>query len=298
MTRLEKKSVVLWARVAGTARLFDKLGGAEALHALDRCLKRISRGVDGFRGHVVRTTRDEIIATFPDVDDACLAAMAVQTRITDLPPVSGIQLAARIAFAQGGAGDHAGELASEVFTATERLLDLARPGQILISGETRAKLSPALQAATALVDEPVASALPPSQQVFEVGWAQAVAAPALGVSTLVLTPTDRELHLCLRYGNSVKVVDKAHPRLLMGRDGACDLTIRDRRASRHHARIERRGELFVLSDQSTNGTFVTVAGEPELFVRREEFVLHHSGIIAFASSAHNRDADVAEFEML
>ena len=94
------------------------------------------------------------------------------------------------------------------------------------------------------------------------------------------------------------MLDKNRPRVGMGRDTSCEITVRDRRASRNHATIEKRGEHFVLSDISTNGTFVTVNGENELFLRCEEFVLRGSGIIAFATSASSPSADIAEFEHL
>jgi predicted component of type VI protein secretion system len=40
-------------------------------------------------------------------------------------------------------------------------------------------------------------------------------------------------------------------------------------ASRMHARIERRRDKFVLVDQSSNGTYVRIDGEPEIQLRRE-----------------------------
>ena len=86
--------------------------------------------------------------------------------------------------------------------------------------------------------------------------------------------------------------------LNMGRDPNCEVAIRDRRASRNHAKIERRGEKFVLTDQSTNGTYVTFTGEPELFLRREELVLRGSGLICFVALTANEEADCAEFEHL
>jgi predicted component of type VI protein secretion system len=88
------------------------------------------------------------------------------------------------------------------------------------------------------------------------------------------------------------------PALSMGRDASVEIVVRDRRASRNHARIERRGEKFVLTDQSTNGTYVTFAGEPELFLRREEVVLRGRGSICFAASGSSNEADCAEFELL
>jgi diguanylate cyclase (GGDEF)-like protein len=45
--------------------------------------------------------------------------------------------------------------------------------------------------------------------------------------------------------------------LLIGRGPDCDIRINDTSVSRHHVRIQRQGEAYVLADlQSTNGTFV------------------------------------------
>jgi hypothetical protein len=124
-------------------------------------------------------------------------------------------------------------------------------------------------------------------EVFEVLWleARSTASKTLVASPAPLPPRDGDLRLCVRYGGQVKCSTRREPSVDMGRDANCAITIRDRRASRKHATIERRGEHFVLSDLSTNGTFVTINGENELFLRHEDFVLRGSGIIAFAASA-------------
>ncbi len=62
------------------------------------------------------------------------------------------------------------------------------------------------------------------------------------------------------------------------------MVIADRLASRLHAKIERRRDHFMLVDQSSNGTFVTVEGEGEFEVRREEFKLRGRGHISFGHS--------------
>ena len=48
-----------------------------------------------------------------------------------------------------------------------------------------------------------------------------------------------------------------------------------------HARIERRRDKYVLIDQSSNGTYVTVEGEPEIHLRREELILRGRGHVCF-----------------
>jgi pSer/pThr/pTyr-binding forkhead associated (FHA) protein len=70
----------------------------------------------------------------------------------------------------------------------------------------------------------------------------------------------------------------------LGRDKRCQFVLTGRKASRVHARIERRRDKFFLIDQSTNGTCVTFAGEAEIVLRREEVMLRGSGSITFAHS--------------
>jgi class 3 adenylate cyclase len=299
MTMNEQMLSVLVAGVSDGARLFDRLGGAEALHAVDRCMKRITRGIEIGGGRVVRPTGDQVTAVFNNAHAACQAAITMQRRVADLPPVSGIQLTIHAGFHHGAASEEDGEVIGEAATLAEALASVALSGQVLITDSTRALLPAQLQAATRVLPAALSRTLRVNEQVFEVRWLEA-RGPFVPAPVEPPAPVDkeRESRLCLRYGPYVKVVDRSRPALLMGRDVECDIPIRDRRASRHHARIERRDDQFVLSDLSTNGTFVTMKGEPELFLRREAVVLRGSGIISFAASANTPDADIAEFEHL
>ncbi|MEF8724445.1 adenylate/guanylate cyclase domain-containing protein [Candidatus Accumulibacter phosphatis] len=300
MSSKEEMRSVLIAAVAGSSKLFEKRGGTEAAHAVERCLKRMARGVEGFRGRLLRGKRDELTALFASADDACQAAIAMQRRVADLPPVSGVQLAIRVGFHHGPVReDDAGAL-GEGLSIAKSLANQATAAQTLTSGQTRALLTAPLQAATRSLQQPPKSSLPAAYEVFEVLWfeAKAPSSKTLVASPAPLPPRDCDLRLCVRYGGQVKLLDKARAYIDMGRDANCAITIRDRRASRKHATIERRGEHFVLSDLSTNGTFITISGENELFLRCEDFVLRGSGIIAFAASASSPSADIAEFEHL
>lgn len=299
MSGKEKRLSVLIAAVAGSSKLVEKRGGTEASHAVERCRKRMVRAVEGFRGRLPKSRRDDFTALFDNPDDACQAAIAMQRRIADLPPVSGVQLAIRVGFHHGPVREDAAGVLGEGASIAESLANLAGAGQTLTSGETRILLATPRQSATRCLQHPDGD-LPAGYEVFEVEWLEGKV-PAS--KTVVASPPpaatrDGGLRLCIRYGGQVKLLDKTRPRVDLGRDVNCAITIRDRRASRNHATIERRGEHFVLSDLSTNGTFVTVDGENELFLRCEDFVLRGSGIIAFAASASSPSADIAEFEHL
>ena len=72
----------------------------------------------------------------------------------------------------------------------------------------------------------------------------------------------------------------------------------DRKASRLHARIERRRDKFVLVDVSSNGTYCTVNDEPEIMLRREELILRGSGRICFGHAYADDAAESVEFVCL
>ncbi len=66
----------------------------------------------------------------------------------------------------------------------------------------------------------------------------------------------------------------------IGRDDACDLTIDATFTSRSHANLEFRRGKFVLVDHSTNGTYVKLNNQNEIFIRREELPLIGEGYIS------------------
>jgi class 3 adenylate cyclase len=299
MTKRENIQSVLFADVSGSTRLYEKLGDTEALRAVDRCLKRMERAVESFRGRIVNNIGDEVMAVFDTADDAFQAATEMQQRITDLPPVSGVKLAIRVGFHHGSVIEEGGDVFGDSVNTAARLAGLAKAGQVLISGQTQATLSSLLQLSTRDLDQMSVKGKAEDLHVFEVIWQES---EELTMKAVSIRPTAKSggqgVRLCIRYAGEVIVLDDKKTSMNMGRDAECDVTVRDRRASRHHAKIERRGEKFVLSDQSTNGTFVTVANELELFLRREEIVLRGSGIICFSASASSPEADCAEFEHL
>ena len=88
------------------------------------------------------------------------------------------------------------------------------------------------------------------------------------------------------------------PTLSIGRDLQNEVVIADRKASRMHARIERRRDKFVLIDHSSNGTYVTVQGESEIVLRREELVLRNRGQVSFGHAYQDDPTEILGFSCL
>lgn len=60
----------------------------------------------------------------------------------------------------------------------------------------------------------------------------------------------------VEYAGRKLSIDGAFGKILIGRGSDCQLVVSGRRASRHHAHISAEYGTFVLTDTSTNGTFV------------------------------------------
>lgn len=282
MSTAHRVLTVLFAEVSGSVWLHEKLDDAEALRAVDRCLKRMERAVEVFAGRLIKTLGDELMAVFDLPDQAFQAALLMQERVADLPPVSGVKLVIRVGFAHGQVAEDLGAIVGETVSAAAHLAGLAKPGQVLTCLPTHSALSPGLK--TSSRELGLASATGPFPEMSIVELVAPQAAAPCGAT------------LSVRYGGEVVVLNDSQPAITMGRDASSDVAIHDRRASRHHARIERRGETIVLIDSSTNGTFLTLNGGPEVFLRGEQCVLHGKGLICFAASARSPGADYAEFE--
>lgn len=95
-----------------------------------------------------------------------------------------------------------------------------------------------------------------------------------------------QMALKLIYRANIFVVNRTRPTLQMGRDDSNDIVVVSLFASRIHARVQERDGQFVLTDLSSNGTFLMQdddSGERRL--RGEDAVLAGRGWFGLGKSA-------------
>lgn len=293
MSKAERNLCVLFADVSGSTRLYEKLGDKEALHAVERCLNRMTRATEQFKGRVVKTIGDEVMAVFDSAEAGMDAACSMQQRVDDLPPVSGIKLAIRIGFHFGPAIEDAKDVFGDTVNMAARMAGLAKAGQIITTAETVGALPTLLQQSTREIDALSVKGKAEDVRVCEVLWQES---DDLTMKSGSVAPAPVSARLTVRHGENVQVLDPGHGAFSLGRDAGCDIIINDRRASRTHARIERRRDKFVLIDQSTNGTYVTFVGEAEFALKREEVILRSKGRISFGH-AFDEGGEIVEFQV-
>ena len=98
MDSAPRKLAILFADVAGSTKLYETLGDAEALATIGRCLAVMKAVCDEHGGRIVKTIGDEAMAVFPLPANAAYAAIAMQTQISAMKTSAGAPLAIHIGF--------------------------------------------------------------------------------------------------------------------------------------------------------------------------------------------------------
>ncbi len=301
MTKLLHKSI-MFADVSGSARLFERLAEKEAAHAVEQCVKRMELSITSHHGRTLQVSGDELQALFDNPEDAYLAAIDMQLRVSELPPVSGLRLTTRIGVHCGDIVEQFDTILGEAVNTTARITGMARVDQILASSRFVNMLP--LQCQTFAVPIPTTSGIREAQELIDlvqIDWQRhesfqrnLLEPDRLGPASIQKT-SDR---LCLRYRGKAFLLDDKTPTLSLGRDPSSKLLIEDRKASRAHARVEKRNGIYFYVDLSTNGSFLSFPGQMEVMVRKDEIQLRGPGRVCFGSSRNDALADFADFEYL
>lgn len=294
MTTAPRNLALLFADVSGSTTLYEKLGDRAALTAVETVVAVLRRSVEANRGHVVKTIGDEVMACFPDADAALQAASDMQARVADLPPFGEAQLGIRVGFHHGAVIEEDGDYFGDAVNTAARMAGLAKSGQIITTGSTVAALSPLLRSSTRELASLSVKGKHAEVEVCEVLWETGddVTMVASKGAALATEPVLR-----LRHGDRMILMDADWPTVQMGRDATNAIVIADRMASRLHGKIERRGDKFYYVDLSTNGTYVTIEGDEETVLRRDQAMLRGRGRLCFGHTGSDPDAELVTFEL-
>ena len=280
-----RQSAVLFADLSGSTKLYESAGDAAAMEAVERCLGLLRQATESSGGRVVKTIGDEVMALFASADAAASAAAEMQSAIATLPAVGDTSLGVRIGFQFGPVMQREGDVYGDTVNLAARLVGVAVKGQIITSSETMAMLGPLFRRWTRRLYSIQVKGKANEVELCELLWNQSAENTTLAAERS--QPGPRPVALRLRYRGAERALRRNPDSLTLGRDLGAGMVISDNMASRMHCTIERRQDKYVLADHSSNGTYVTVEGEAEVVLRREEHVLRKHGWIAFGQSRAN-----------
>ena len=229
---------------------------------------------------MVKTIGDAVMAVFPGADAAAGAAARMHQRVEALGPPAGARLGLRIGFHAGPVVERDGDVFGDTVNLASRLCDLAYRGQTVTDQATAAGLSAEHAAHLRTL-----FAIPVKGKADEVNLVELMWQAASDEMTAIVAAPPKAgsegAQLELESAGAHLLMGPQRRKVTFGRDLEANFTVRNPNVSRAHAMIERRREHFVLVDHSSNGTWVTLEGRPEMRVHHEELTLVGHGWITF-----------------
>lgn len=282
-------TAVLFADISGSVAIYADRGDTVAFRLNDACLSLLEESVKSHGGRLIKRAGDAILAEFDAAEEAVTAALEMLGAVA--APESGLRnegIHVRVGISYGTVVHSEGDIYGDRVNIAARLVALAGPGEVLLSGSVYEVLSMAMQESAQRIDQIALRGHSTPIPVFRCvqhGSDQTV-------SSATLRPASRA-SLKLTFAERVFAIDASHPKLRIGRSEDNDLMIADAVVSRHHVEIAMRGDKFFLVDRSTNGTEVVVEDGPPMRVCREEIALVGSGRIVLGG----KQANLLEYEI-
>lgn len=262
---------LLMADVVGSTTLYERIGDAAARRMVQSCMDLLLAQVTVHGGRTVKTMGDGMLCTFPTATQVVRAAQAMAEATATHA------LAVRIAAHWGDVIEENDDVFGDAVNTLARIAGLATPGELLLSSAVFAQAPDvAPWRPRPLPPVPVKGKREPLELV-------ALLRPVVGQPILRSTVgggagASISHAVVLAYGSTEVRVDAEHAADL-GRDPANTLVVDSVFASRLHARVFCEGELVLLQDRSSNGTWVAADGQEPVHILRRQTPLFGSGRI-------------------
>ncbi|MCP4980139.1 MAG: adenylate/guanylate cyclase domain-containing protein [Gammaproteobacteria bacterium] len=298
MARETINCVVMFADVAGSTAIYENMGDDLARERISKALNALISISRRHNGKLVKTIGDEILVYFTDVDMAVYAAKAIQEAMEDDRSPETIGVSIRIGMQYGSTILENDDIFGDTVNVAARVSSMAKARQILCTQEIAFMVKSAdLSNNMRPYDRLRVKGKNDQLDVYLFGWEQEGDITNMATASSFTNPArhDQVKILTLKYDGNTQVIETETTSHILGRGKDCDLLVKSDLISRYHSKIEHRRGKFVITDQSTNGTFIRTTEGQEIFLRREEFTLFGSGYISLGKKVDLEDPNVIHF---
>ena len=298
MVRETINCVVMFADVAGSTAMYENMGDDLARERISRALNALITISQRFAGHLVKTIGDEILVYFIDIDNAILAAKSIQESMEDDRTPETIGVSIRIGMQYGSTILENDDIFGDTVNVAARVASMAKARQILCTQEIAFMVKSAeLSNNMRPFDRLRIKGKNEHLDVYLFAWEEEGDMTNMATASSFTNPARHEQlkNLTLNYQSRAYPIPVDTASYLVGRGKDCELVVKGDLISRYHCKIEHRRGKFVLTDQSTNGTFVKTTGGQIIFLRREEFTLFGAGYISLGRKVDPTDPNIIHY---
>jgi len=291
------RRAILFADVCDSTSIYETLGDARALAAINRLFAVLAKQVKASKGSIVKTLGDGMVCQFATPDAAMRAACDMQEAAVALTsPTLRRELAIKIGFTYGPVVPKGGDVFGDTVNVCSRLVGIANPHQVLTTQETVDALSPGLRKRCRTLPPTRVRGRAAEVAACEVLWRGDADVTEVNLTQAMLVKAAQWV-LKLSYGDATFIVEPSES-VNIGRDKDNGIVVPSQHASRLHARVFGRDGNFVIADQSSNGTFVMVDGSTrEIRLRRDETLLGERGTIGLGSPTADAGDHVLQYRV-
>lgn len=298
MTRTTINCVVMFADVAGSTAMYENMGDNLARERISRALDTLILIVKLHDGHLVKTIGDEILVYFTDVDQSVFAARAIQGAMEDDLSTENIGVSIRIGMQYGSAILEDDDIFGDTVNVAARIVSMAGARQILCSKELSFLLkNTELVNGMRPFDHLRVKGRKEALDVYMFAWENDGDITNMATASSFTNPARQHQSetLKLTFNSNQHSIPRETNAYVLGRGMDCDMVIDGELISRYHSKVEHRRGKFIITDQSTNGTFVKTQGGQEIFLRREELTLVGTGFISLGQSVDGADENLIQY---
>jgi class 3 adenylate cyclase len=290
----QAERAIVFADACESTKLFERYGNDRAMRVIARVLTILSDETERHAGVVVKTIGDEIMATFAEAEAAARAATAMQQAVDGDAGLAEVGMRIKIGLHVGPVLLEASDVYGDAVNVAARMVGFAKPDQIITTRATVERLPAPLRGQTRSLGRAEVRGKEQRIELCELLWQ-----PNRSALTNVMLPWDeaRKQHegrLVLHYGTQEFVVRADAPPFRMGRSPSNDLATHDKNASRSHAVIRFSHGRYVLTDRSTNGTYLRM-GTEEVYLHRDQTPLLREGAISLGQTHATAGPNVIHF---
>jgi adenylate cyclase len=290
---------ILFADVSGSTRLYESQGDKRARELIGHCMRLMTESSERNGGTLIKTIGDEVMCRFPGAAQAAQAALDMQEAVSSAAiGAAGVNLAIHVGFHYGPVVVEERDIFGDAVNLASRMVNLAKRDQVLTTAATVAVLPAKLAKCARQIDRAAVRGKKDLIDVYELVWQEAESTRVVGNAwETPLRAAVAHSRLMVRMGTQDIEVSDTHPSLTVGRGEQNDLVVSSHQASRLHARIDFRNGRYLLSDQSTNGSWISEAGKEPRLVRHDSVDLAGSGTLAFGHLPAPGESDLVYYSL-
>jgi adenylate cyclase len=292
----QRPITILFADIAGSTKLFETRGDVEARALTSQVLTALTQITLRHSGTVIKTIGDEIMCTFPGPSHALHASVDMQRRVAGDLAWARDHLAIRIGLHHGEALLEDGDVYGDAVNTAARMAQLSKREQIITTSSTVAGVNASGAFRIRSLGEAMVKGKQNGVDIVDLLWQEDTSNVTMVQRVIRPDQLPSAHKLVLRVRELLTEISELSPSYGLGREPSNQCVVDNEWVSRNHALIEFSRGQFLITDRSTNGTYVKIGDDDEIRLHRDSMPLRKYGSISLGQAQEKDPASVVSFQ--